>query len=271
MFSSAASFNDGPSSSLQRWLFYIALFFIVIGTISIAVGSLMPAYTDPAAAERIQSGSECEPGVPNKNGNSRCDSQVWHRSMDSLRTTKWRLIDVGGGLLASALSIFVFAKWNGRKSWKEMVTPKRSLSIVALVALAWLMQIPAFMLFFAAEVTVRDCCPWWADSVAIPIFRTDAVVLLLFLPFVAVWLIFVVGAQLPVTVFRNVPGRPIINILWTGAAVLLCVPIVLYLINAILDGPVLMVPFLWLALWLALCARAAALSRHLPEPEVLQA
>jgi hypothetical protein len=271
MSAAADQAQDESGRSLRRGLFYLALLFFIIGAISIAVGSFMPAYSDPGAVERIRSGSECELGVPNKSDRSRCDSEVWHRSMDALRTYKWRLIDVGGGLLASALSIFVFAKWNGRTSWKEMTTPKRSLSIVALVALVWLMQIPAFMLFFAAEVTVRDCCPWWADSVAIPIFQTDAVVLLLFLPYVAVWLFFVGGAQLPVTVFRNVPGRPMINILWTGAAVLLCVPIVLYLINAILDGPVLMVPFLWLALWLALCARAAALSRHLPRPEVLQA
>jgi len=257
--------------SLQRGLFYLALLIFIVGTISIAVGSFMPAYTDPVAAERIFSGSECELGMPNKNDRSRCDSQVWHRSMDALRTYKWPLVDMGGGLLASALSIFVFAKWNGRKSWQEMVTPKRSLSIVALVTLVWLMQIPAYAMFFATEVTARDCCPWWADSVAIPLFQTDAVVLMLYLPFVAVWLIFVGGSQLPTLVFRNVTGRQIINILWTGAAVLLCVPIVLYLINAILDGPVLMVPFLWLALWLALCARAAALSRHLPRPEILQA
>ena len=271
MPSSAAGAIDGLRSPLQQWLFYFALFFVVVGAISIAVGSFMPAYTDPAAAERIRSGLECELGVPNKNSNSRCDNQVWHRSMDALRTYRWRLIDIGGGLLASALSIFVFAKWNGRKSWKEMVTPKRSWSIIVLAALAWLMQIPAFMLFFAKEVTARDCCPWWADSIAIPIFQTDAVVLALFLPYMAVWVIFVVGGRLPASVFITVPGRPFVNILWTGAAALLCALIILYLIGAILDGPILMVPFLWLALWLALCARAAALSRHLPEPEVLQA
>ena len=261
---SAARAIEGLRSPLQRLL-------VVVGVISIAVGYFMPAYTNPAAAERILSGLECELGVPNKNNGSRCDNQVWHRSMDALRTYKWRLVDLGGGLMASAMSIFVFAKWNGRKSWKEMVTPKRSWPIVVLAALIWLMQIPAYILFFVKEVTARDCCPWWADSMAIPLVQTNVVVLALFLPYMAIWLIFVVSARLPASVFLTVSGRPLVNILWTGAAVLLCALIILYLIIAILDGPILMVPFLWLALWLALCARAAALSRHLPEPEALPA
>jgi hypothetical protein len=271
MSSATTGAHDGPRRSLQRWFVYIALLFFVIGAISLAAGSFMPAYTDPAAAERIFSGVECELGVPNKAKNSRCDSEVWHRSMDSLRTTKWRLVDVGGGLLTSAFSIFVFAKWNGGRSWNEMTTPKRSVTIVGLAALVWLIQIPAFMAFYAAEVSLRDCCPWWADTIAIPIFQTDAVVLMLFVPYMAVWLMFVGGGRLPAPLFRNIAGRPYVNILWSVAAVLLCVPIVLYLINAIVDGPIVMVPFLWLALWLGLCARAAALSRHLADSEMLQA
>jgi len=42
------------------------------------------------------------------------------------------------------------------------------------------------------------------------------------------------------------------------------VPVGLVLVGAILEGPIVMVPFLWLTLWLILCARAAALTRHRP-------
>jgi hypothetical protein len=255
---------------MQLRLFYLALILIAIGAISIAVGSFMPAYTDQVAAERIRSGVECELGVPNKNDNFQCDSQMWHRSMDALRTYKWPLVDLGAGLLASALSILIFAKWAGPRLLRELVTPKRRWLLVALVAFAWLMQIPAYSLYFIAEVSLRDCCPWWADSVGLPLMQTQQVVLILFVPYVALWLVFIVGSRLPVPVFLTVPGRPFVNIIWTGAALFLGVPLTLYLINTIIDGPIVMVPFLWLTLWLVLCARSAALSRHRPKAEFSQ-
>jgi hypothetical protein len=128
------------------------------------------------------------------------------------------------------------------------------------------MQIPAYFIFFVTEIE-RGYHPSWADSLAIPVMATEAFVRRLFLPYVAVWLIFVIGGRLPAPVFSKIPGRSVVGLVWTAAAALLFVPIVLCLIGAILEGPVLMVPFLWLTLWLTLCARAAALTRHLPKLE----
>jgi hypothetical protein len=125
------------------------------------------------------------------------------------------------------------------------------------------MQIPAYYLFFVTE-GMRDYYPQWADSIAIPIFEIQDAVHGLFLPYIAIWLVLVVCARLSVQVFSTVRGRPLVNAFWTGAAALLLMPIGWYLIIAILDGPLLMVPFLWLTVWLALCARAAALTRHRP-------
>jgi hypothetical protein len=85
-----------------------------------------------------------------------------------------------------------------------------------------------------------------------------------FLPYMAIWLLFVVGARLPARVFSNVPGRPLVNAFWTGITAVLFVLVASVLVGAILDGPILMVPVLWLTLWLLLCARAAALTRHRP-------
>src|SRR5258708_2824880 len=123
-----------------RSLFYVALVLAAVGAMLATRGSFMPAYTDPVAAERIQAGSECEPGVPNKNANLQCDSELWHRSMHSLRTEKWTLVDLGAGLLASALSVLVFAWWSGSKSWTQLTTPKRTSSILALVSISWVIQ-----------------------------------------------------------------------------------------------------------------------------------
>ena len=123
------------------------------------------------------------------------------------------------------------------------------------------MQIPAYALHFITEMT-RGYHPHWADTIAIPMIESESIVLGLFLPYIAIWLVFVVGARLPVSLFSTAPGRPLVNVFWTGASVLLMVPIVLVLFGAVLEGPTLMVPFLWLTLWLALCARAAALTRH---------
>jgi hypothetical protein len=231
--------------------------------VSLVVGSLMPAYTDPVAAEQILSGSECEPGIPNTDENLRCDNERWQASLKALRTSKWSLVDGGGGLLASALMMFVFLWLGARKSWTDLATPKRSLLILVLASLSWLMQIPAYELFYMTEA-MRGHYPHWADSIAIPIFETEEMVLRLFLPYIGIWLIFVVGARLPVSIFSSVPGRPLVNAFWTGATALLLLPIGLCLIGAILTGPIVMVPFFWLTLWLILCARAAALTRHRP-------
>lgn len=254
--------GDQPGFS-RHWLVYLALLLATAGLVSVVIGYLMPAYTDSVMAERIRSGLECVPGIPNANENLQCDSEQWYRSMSTLRTNKWSLIDGGVGLLASGLTMCVFFWRSRQKLWRQLLTPKSSLSILALAGLSWLMQIPAYAFFFIIELT-RGYYPHWADSIAIPMSQSQSVLLKLFLPYMAIWLIFVIGARLPTSVFSTIPGRPLVNAFWTGAAALLLVPIGLVLIGAILEGPILMVPFLWLTLWLALCARAAALSRHRP-------
>ncbi len=229
----------------------------------LVVGALMPAYNDPVAAERIISGDECVPGIPNGDENLKCDSNLWHRSMSALRTSKWRLVDGGGGLLLSGLMIAVFFWWNAGKCRNHFLTPRKSLWILALASLCWWMQIPAFLLFLLTEGS-RDYYPQWADSIAIPIFAIQHVVREFFLPYMAAWLVFLVGARLSARLVASVLGRLLVNVFWTGAAVLLLVPIGSYLIIAILDGPMLMVPFLWLTVWLVFCVRKAALTRHRP-------
>jgi hypothetical protein len=183
--------------------------------------------------------------------------------MNNLRTNKWSFVDGGGGLLASALTMGVFLWLSRQKSWRRLLTPKSSLLILALASVAWLMQIPAYILFFITELT-RGYYPHWGDSIAIPIYQFRSILLGLFLPYLAIWILFVIGARLPAPIFSTIPGRPLVNAFWTGATALLLVPIVLVLIGAIIEGPIVMVPFLWLTVWLVLCARAAALTRHRP-------
>lgn len=260
--------DETPEAGLQRqpprrWLTCLALLIAAAGVILLIIGNLMPAYTDWAAAERVRSGLECERGIVNTDKDQRCDSELWYRSMDSLRTSKWNLVDSGAGLLLSGLTMGVFFWWRGRQPRRLWLTPKSILSILALAALCWLVQIPAYALYFITGMT-RGYYPHWADTIIIPMAASERIVLALFLPYMAIWLVFVVGARLPVSLFSTAPGRPLVNALWTGASALLIVPLVLVLIWAVLEGPTLMVPSLWLTLWLMLCARASALSRHRP-------
>lgn len=234
------------------------------GFLLIAIGFAMPAYTDAAAAERIRIGQECEPGILNVSPDQRCPDEQWYKSMNNLRTGKWRLVDAGAGLVASGLTMFGFMLWNRKKAWRELSTPK-SLWIVALASAAWLLQIPAYNLLFMTELA-RGYYPPWSDSIMIPMSQVQDMLLWLFLPYVAIWLLFVVGARLPARLFSNASDRPLVNAFWTGAAALLFVPVALLLIGAILDGPAMIVPFLWLTLWLVLCARSAALTRHMRGP-----
>jgi hypothetical protein len=249
--------------SPRNWFAGLALLLVVAGFALLVIGAWMPAYTDPVVAERIRSGLECQPGIPNTDENRRCDDQLWHRAMNTLRTNKWRLIDGGGGLLASGLTMAVFFGASRRKSWRQILTPGSSLSILALAGLAWLMQIPAYALLFVTELT-RGYYPHWSDSIAIPMQSMLFGLFLLFLPYMGIWLVFVVGARLPVSIFSTIPGRPLLNAFWTTAAAMLLLLTGLVLVGAILEGAILMVPFLWLTLWLTLCARAAALTRHQP-------
>jgi hypothetical protein len=250
----------------RHWLAYFALLLTAVGLMLVIIGYLMPAYTDPAAAERIRSGQECVRDIPNTNENLQCDNALWYRSMNALRTNKWSFVDGGEGLLLSGLTMCAFLWWRGRKPGRLWLTPKSSLSIVMLAAMCWLMQIPAYVLFFITEMT-RGYNPHWADSIAIPISQFDSILLGSFLPYMAIWLFFVLGARLPVSMFSTVPGRPFVNAFWTGGASLLVVPIAIVQVGAILEGPTMMVPALWLTLWLALCARAAALTRHAGKSE----
>jgi hypothetical protein len=255
--------DDDRHWASRHWPGYFALLLTAAGLVLVILGYLTPAYTDPVAAERIRSGLECERGIANNDVSLRCEIETWRRSMEALRTNKWSLVDAGGGLLASAVTMLGFLWWRGKKSWSRLLTTRSSLSILALAGLGWLVQIPAFVLLLFTEAS-RGYYPHWADTLVIPITDIQSAVLTLLVPYMAIWLVFVVGARLPAPVFRNIPGRPLVNILWTGTAAVLLVPTVLYLLVAILNGPVAMVPFLWLTMWLALCARAAALTRHRP-------
>ena len=252
------------SLSLQHWVLGLALIFGLAGGIGLTAGALKPAYTDSAAAIRILAGAECEIGVPNPNPDGQCESAVWHKSMNSLRTYKWFFVDLGAGLLVTALSYVAFAIWIGGKTGRELTTPKNVSSILGLVALVWFAQLPAFAIFFIADVTQRDCCPWWADSVGIPLMGTAFGVITFSVPYLMIWAPLVIGAKLPVRIDYSVANRPGVNALWTIVAGILGLAVAAYLVAAIFGGLTLMVPFLWLSLWLVLCARAAALSRHTP-------
>jgi hypothetical protein len=252
--------------SARHWLVWLAVLLTTTGCLHATAGSLMPAYIDAEAAERIRTAQECEPGVPNTNLDRRCTSAQWHQSMSSLRTNKWPFVDAGGGLLLSGVMLCVFLWWSRNKLWRELRTPRHGLWIVALASAAWLMQIPVYDLQFITELARGDH-PHWADSVAIPMSEVQNMLLWLLLPYGAIWLPFVIGTRLPAPIFSSAQGRPLVNAFWNGMTALLLLPVILVLIGAILDGPTLMVPFLWLTVWLALCARAAALTRHRANPE----
>jgi hypothetical protein len=258
--------KPGPSRFRRHWLVFLALLAVAAGLLLVAVGASMPAYTDSAAAERIKSGLECIPGVPNPDPNRQCPDEIWQRSMSELRTIKWILVDQGGALLVSGLTMCVFAFWSRGKSWRQWSTPRWKLAILVLAALAWLVQFPVYFVYFIGRLT-RDDLPHWADSISIPMGALQANLLQWFLPYMAIWSLFVIGARLPVRIFSRLPGRPLVNAFWTGVTAVLFVLVAAVLVGAVLDGPVLMLPFLWLTLWLLLCARAAALTRHRPALE----
>jgi hypothetical protein len=253
---------------MRRWILSVASVLALIGFVLVAIGSMMPAYSEPKAAQLIFSGAECVVGVPNPDPGLVCADDVWTRSMASLQTGKWRYLDAGMGLLASALTLVVFG-WYCRRvgweAWADLKTPRRAGTFVILASICWFVQIPAQLVSLFVAFTTRDCCPWWADSMIIPMVEIPMVGVALFFPYLAIWVCLWLGflfrSRLPAPFFLIVPERKAVTILWTVATLVLAAPLMLYLGYTVLNGPTLMVPFLWLSLWLVLCLRAAALSR----------
>ena len=246
----------------------MALALAAAGGALIRVSADMSPYTDSALAERLKSGAECEPGVPNPNPTV-CDRATWDRSMRAVTTEKWHYLDRGKGLIASALRLLAFALYcsiRGETKLRNLRTPRRATTILILLGGAWLTQVPAFWMLLYTYLE-RGYFARWADGHAMLTHIDIWAVLILLVPLVlSFWLIFLYRSRLPVPLWLTIPGRPWLTVFWSLVALPLFVYFMAGLVSAIRQNAIL-VPPMALCVWLVLCARAAGLSRHLPRPE----
>ncbi len=247
---------------------------VVVGLLALVGGAFLitglftPAYRDADAVQQVIFGKECEPGVANPSQDGMCDSKIWHRSMESLRTNKWPYVDFGIGLIVSSISLAAFGGVYHRKGclrWREIQTPKTFTVIFLMAAMCWLVQIPAYLMSLFVEFS-RNYYPWWADSLAIPLSEIPSGLIALLVPYLLLWaaigLVFFYKSPLPAPIFPPMSGAFVRHALWTILTMIIAAPVLFVLGSVLVYGPSLMVPFLALTLWLLICARAAALNRY---------
>jgi hypothetical protein len=164
-FSSKIRRKGGFASAFLPLLMVFALGTASAGAILLWISSDMPVFTNSAVAERVWSGQECEPGVPNPNP-PECDTETWVRSMRGLSTSKWDYHDIGSGLIASALTLLAFLlcfHLRGERTLRSLRTPRHVGAVLAIFAASWLLQIPAFI--FSRQIEIeRRYGPPWADA-----------------------------------------------------------------------------------------------------------
>jgi hypothetical protein len=265
-FSSKIRRNGGFASAFLPLLMVFALGLASAGAILLWISSDMPVFTNSAVAERVWSGQECEPGVPNPNP-PECDTETWVRSMRGLSTSKWDYHDIGSGLIASALTLLAFSlcfHLRGERTLRSLRTPRHVGAVLAIFAASWLMQIPAFI--FSRQIEIeRRYGPPWADAQSMSTHIANFGVLVFLVPLTFLfWLIFFHRSRLPAPLWLTVPGRPWLTAFWTLVAALPFALFAGYLVAAHISNTAL-VPIGWVGIWVVLCGRAAALSRHLQD------
>jgi hypothetical protein len=107
----------------------------------------MPEYTDRGAAERVLRESPPSYRLETEAGQQEYEAfkRDWNRRLGALLTPKWRLHDMGRGLLTLSACGWLAALWFGLwdiRRLQQMRTPRSALSFLLLGSLIWLAVVP---------------------------------------------------------------------------------------------------------------------------------
>ncbi|MDQ4086734.1 MAG: hypothetical protein M3177_01765 [Pseudomonadota bacterium] len=235
----------------------ILVLMLVVGAALYAGGSRLPPYTDPAAAERLK----LKPSMDDPE----CAGEQWYRDMDNLRTRRHTLMDGGGGLMLFAATGLVILAAAGRRralSLADLRTPRHVGTFFALGVSAMIMFVAAVSHSFVIELR-RDYLPWCADSIAIGMFSAWAGgIVLLTILLAAGTAICLFFGPLPARLWLWDHSRPVRSWLWTVLTGLFVAALLLALVDVASTSMFLGIPSCVIGTYLALSARAAALSRE---------
>jgi hypothetical protein len=228
----------------------------------------MPDYTDPAEARRLYEAWPRRAVIgPEGQGNEEAAHRAdWSRRFAALETPKWRLQDLGRGLLAFAacgLAVALRLRLWDIRNLRHARTPRSALAFLLLGSLIWLAMVPVQAFKLREDVARWHVSPW--SDVPVPVVFA-AVFYSLTLPvLVGVgWLAVLRRAKLPANLWLWDPSRWWRSAAWTGVCGVLALLLSADLVLAVIGGPFPAVPFLVTGIYLVLSARAAVVSQRMP-------
>jgi hypothetical protein len=248
--------------SLRFWIFAICIALGLAGEALVLKAESLPEWTDEARANAIQL-REYPDAVASNPDLDRQFYLQWKRDLDSVRTAKWPLFDVGSGLMTLAASCAIAILLLGihdRSDLAALRTPRRRWQILLLAGLLWGLFWAACIAYLLVSFS-RNEYPWWADSIIIPMMAATFVAVV-FGPLVAaaIWFASLRHSSLPAPLWAWPARRGVLSamaqIWWIGIAALG----LFLLYDALRFEPFFFVPISIGVVYLGLVARAAAAS-----------
>jgi len=230
----------------------------VQGVASMSRAAAMPALTGPGRVEVLRSVL-----LPDDRAESAAFKIEYWREVGALNTGKWRLLERGRGFVvlagAGLAAVLLLRLWDAR-NLARVRTPRSARSFLLLGVLAWVGLVPAEWIALL-ELAGRGHLPYWADSAGLPMLSW-AFVVLAPLPVVVglAWFGVLRRARLPASLWTWDRARPVRNLFWIVACAALALFFAALLARAVELGVFLAVPLAAVLVYLALSARAAALS-----------
>lgn len=143
----------------MRWGLWLTWAIVLMGVALIGYACSMPVYTEPDVHRRIDKELE--------DASFETRSKLWFQRLREFETPHKRLFDLGQGLVAAGFgAFFIRRRVATYRRFAEARTRRR---IFRLWWGAWLLRVPTGIYYYTHRQWRGDY-PWWADSIAIPIF-----------------------------------------------------------------------------------------------------
>lgn len=234
----------------------LAFTLFVLGSILYVRGANLPAYTDVAALDQLRL-------VPEIVGTECVATEQWYRDVDALRTARNPLMDSGGALMLTAVTLLAFAIFvvaQGATKLTEISTPQSLETFFGLGTFSIIWLVIAVGYSFTLDLG-RDLFPWCADSISIGMFG------MLIFGFMSLIVLSIVGliisrffGELPVPLMVWDASRPLRSWIWTVLAGVGVTGFAVLIADVALTAQFLAMPSFLIAIYVVLATRAALLA-----------
>jgi len=224
----------------------------------------IPAYTNLIEKEKWDSRASKKLGHSGSNK----FRKRYYREVSKLRTNKYDFLDIGTGTALFAITLLLFSFFFKIKNSRDLFrirSPKRW-AVFLISNIVWLGFIPANFLFYTLNQS-RGSYPWFADSIAIPIFNT-AIVVIILLPILNIVIaLFIYHSKLPAPLLARFPKYTFFPILLELIFGFFLIILLLGLFELIISGDIIGTPICIIFIYLLLSLRAGKIKWRIEKQE----